>query len=123
VAALRIDLLADAEVRFAFPFGDDDRVRRDLLQCPEQVREGLRGRLLERQYLHAVVVEAKMVAVAFEQGIANEVVEVGLVLQWHCGFVRGVVEYSPKERIRGWLRGELDAHSVLKLDHKTRGLV
>ena len=74
-------MLARGVVVFTTPLGRDDEVRGDLQEPLEQVGEGLRWRVLEGQDFGVVIVQAKMIAVALQRLVAQEIVEEDVVLE------------------------------------------
>ena len=91
VAARGLDGAARGVVVLANPLGGQDEVAWDVLESIEQVGEGLRGRLLQREHLDVPVVETQVVAVALQGLVAGEVVEEDVVLEGDAvGPVSGV---------------------------------
>ena len=74
-----------------FPFVNDVIIRFDFEQTLEDQREALGGRLLERQNLDVVVVQAQIPAMAFEMRLAEVVVEKRVVFEF------GVFEFVRRE--------------------------
>src|SRR6266849_1843815 len=78
---------------FFLPFGHNVVVGLDFEQALEDQRKALRGRFFQRQDPHVIVVNAEVPSVAFEMGIAEVVIEKGVVFKpGRFDLLRGKVE-------------------------------
>ena len=115
VAAALVHFLARLIGRKRRPFGHDVEVGRDLQQCIEHQRPGLRDRFFHRQHANEVVAHAQMIALRFDIRICDLVVEKlrGLWFARNAPVV--VVEQPSKETQLTLLIQYFNLHEVGKL--------
>jgi len=97
VPALGLNHPSDFARIFFRPFGHNVVVGLDFEQALEDQRKALRRRFFERQNPHVIVVDAEVPSVAFEMGLAEVVIEKGVVFEpgrfdLLCSKVKGLLE-------------------------------
>src|ERR1700722_5416539 len=81
MAALSLDGSPHCSRVFLFPLAHDMEVGLDFEQSLKDQWKALCGRILERQHLHVIIVEAKESAMAFEMGFAEVIVQKSVIFQ------------------------------------------
>jgi hypothetical protein len=92
------DQLANPGIAGPLPFAGHDHVCRQLQQRPEHVGEGLGRGFSHAQTLNVVVVQPKMVAMAFKGGACQLLIHEEVIFESHViRPIRCVVDQSAQE--------------------------